>query len=52
MHCSVKLVDTGELKIKVITEVIIEIATKIAAEVATEVLIKLAASGLGYHLQI
>jgi len=52
----VKLVDTRELKIKVIAEVVaeiaIEIATEIAVEVAIEVLVKLATSRLGYYLQI
>jgi len=48
MHCSVKLVDTGELKTKVVTEVVAEIAV----EVATEVLVELTASRLGYYLQI
>jgi len=52
MHCSVELVDTGELKTKVVAEVVAEIAAEIAAEVAMEVLIELAAGGLGYHLQI
>jgi len=56
MHCGVELVDTGELKTKVITEVITEIAAEIAieiaAEVAAEVFIELAASRLGYYLQI
>jgi hypothetical protein len=56
MHYSIKLVDTRELKTKVVVEVVTEIATEIAveiaAEVAAEVLIKLATSGLGYHLQI
>jgi len=56
MHCSVKLVDTRELKTKVIAEVIAEItaeiATEIAIEVAAEVLIKLATGGLRYHSQI
>jgi len=54
MHCSVKLVDTGELKIKVVAEVVAEIATEIAMEIAmevtTEVFVELAASRLGYYL--
>jgi len=56
MHYGVELVDTRELKIKVIAEVVTEIATEIAVEiameVATEVLIKLATSRLGYYSQI
>jgi len=48
MHCGVKLVDTGELK----TKVVVEIAAEIATEVAAEVLVKLTAGGLGYYLQI
>jgi len=54
MHCGVELVDTVELKTKVIAEVVAEIATEIAAEiaaeVATEVLVKLTAGRLGYYL--
>jgi len=54
MHCGVKLVDTSELKIKVIAEVIteiaIEITAEIAAEVAMEVLVKLTTGRLGYYL--
>jgi len=52
MHCGVKLVDTRELKTKVVAEVVAEITAEITAEVAAEVLVKLAAGGLGYHLQI
>jgi len=60
MHCGVELVDTRELKTKVIAEVVAEIAAKIAAEitaeiaaeVAAEVLIKLTAGKLGYYSQI
>jgi len=56
MHYSVKLVDTRELKTKVIAEVITkitaEIAIEIAIEVTTEVLIKLTTGRLGYYLQI
>jgi len=54
MHCSVKLVDTRELKTKVIMEVITEITAEIAVEIAievtAEVLIKLATSRLRYYL--
>jgi len=54
MHCGIKLVDTRELKtkviVKVVTEIAVEIAVEIATEVTIEVLIKLATSKLGYYL--